>query len=397
MIRGPLRGKAFVLLLAVTLIGGWLVAPSVAHDSASITHNWNKHYKLLAKKIFYLKRQANTRFINVGERASDSSLLDGLDSTAFASSSHVHSGADITSGTVVEARIDALLVRDAEVFGIVTAADGAGSTLDADLLDGQSSGAFAGASHAHSGDDISSGTVDESVIDLLIARVADVFDIVLAADGSGSTLDADLLDGMSSGAFASSSHVHSGGDITAGTVAEARIDALLARDAEVFGIVTGADGTGSGLDADLLDGMSSSAFEAAGLANGVQWFKEAADSLGSTATTERVVFTAPENITITDVFVEPAAAVTASDTAYATIVVSRRDVTGVGKVTVASRTTQTSGLGGTGSWTAFSTVSLGSLSNTSLTEGQKLTIEVTKTGLGVSLPILIVQIEYIVN
>ena len=235
------------------------------------------------------------------------------------------------------------------------------------------------------------------MIDVLIARVADVFDIVLAADGAGSTLDADLLDGQSSAAFAPSSHVHSGADITSGTVAEARIDALLARDAEVFGIVTSNDGTGSGLDADLLERMSSSAFRAAGVPDEAQWFKEAADSLGSTATSERVVFTVPANITITDVFVEPAAAVTASDTAYATITVSRRDATGGGKVTVASRTTQTSGSGGGGNWTAFGTVSLGSLTNTSLTEGQKLTIEITKTGLGVALPILSVQIEYTIN
>jgi hypothetical protein len=397
VIRGPLRSKAPALLLAVTLVGGWLVAPSVAHDSASITHNWSKHYKVLAKRVFYTKRQSNTRFINVGEQASNAALLDGLDSTAFASSSHVHGGGDITSGTVAEARIDALLARDAEVFGIVTGADGTGSTLDADLLDGQSSGAFAASSHVHSGADISSGTVDESVIDILVARVADVFDIVVAADGSGSGLDADLIDGQNSGAFASASHTHSGADIDSGTVAEARIDTSLARDAEVFGIVASNDGPGSGLDADLLDGLSAGAFESKGLSHEVQWFKEAADSLAATATTERVAFTAPENITITDVFVEPAVALTASDTAYATIVVSRRDATGGGKVTVASRATQTSGSGGTGNWTAFSTVSLGSLSNTTLTEGQKLTIEVTKTGLGVVLPILIVQIEYTVN
>jgi hypothetical protein len=37
----------------------------------------------------------------------------------------------------------------------------------------------------------------------------------------------------------------------------------------------------------------------------------------------------------------------------------------------------------------------GSLSNASLSEGQKLTVDIAKTGLGVSLPILIVQIEYI--
>jgi hypothetical protein len=256
-----------------------LVVPSVAHDSASITHNWNRHYKRLARTIFFTKRQANTRFINVGEQASNSNLLDGLDSTAFADSSHVHSGSDITSGTVAEARIDALLARDAEVFSIVTSNDGAGSSLDADLL----------------------------------------------------------------------------------------------------------------------DGMSSGAFEIGGLSNEARWFKESADPLPITGTSERVAFTAPEDVTITDAFVEPAAGLTASDTAFATIILSRRDATGGGGVIVASETTQTSGSGGSGSWSAFSAVSLGSLANTSLSEGQKLTIEVTKTGLGVSLPVLVVQIEYTVN
>jgi hypothetical protein len=327
----------------------------------------------------------------------DADRLDGQSSAAFASSFHAHSGDEITSGTVGEARIAAALARDAEVFGIVAAADGSGSGLDADLLDGQSAGAFAGATHAHSGDDITSGTVDESVIDVLIARVADVFDIVLAADGSGSGLDADLLDGQSAGAFAAASHVHSGDDITSGTVAEGRIAAAIARDAEILGIVTGSDGTGSGLDADLLDGQSAEAFEVDGLSNETRWFKESADSLATTTTSERVVFTAPENVTIIDVSVEPAAALTASDTNYATILLARRDATGGNKVTVVSATTRTSGAGGTGSWTAFGTVSLGSLSNTSLSEGQKLTIEVTKTGLGVGLPVMAVQIGYTVD
>ena len=279
MTRGPLRSRVLVPLLAVSMCAGLLAAPSIAHDTTSIRHNWTQHYKLLAKKIFYTKRQANTRFINLGEQASNANLLDGLDSTSFATSSHVHSGADITSGTVAEARIDALLARDAEVFGIVTAADGAAS----------------------------------------------------------------------------------------------------------------------GLDADLLDGMDSSAFEVAGLTGGVQWFKEAADVLGLTATSERVVFTAPEDLTITDAFLEPAATLTASDTNYATFLIARRDANGGNKVTVASESTQTIGSGGSGSWSAFGTLSLGSLSNTSLAAGQKVTVEVTKTGVGVSVPVLILQIGYVVS
>ncbi|MGH2640968.1 MAG: hypothetical protein ACRDGO_04625 [Actinomycetota bacterium] len=279
MTRRPLWSKALVSLLVVTLCGGVLVAPSVAHDSGSITHNWSRHYKRLAKKIFFTKRQSNTRFINIGEQASNSTLLDGLDSTDFASSSHTHSGADITSGTVLSARIDA----------------------------------------------------------------------------------------------------------------------LLARDAEVFGIVTDADGTGSGLDADLLDGMNASAFAQVGQSMAALWFKDSADTLPILATSERVVFIAPEDVTITGVTIEPAAALTASDTNYATITVSRRDATGGNRVTVASRSTQTAGSGGTGSWTLFGTVSMGTLSNTSVAEGEKLTIEVTKTGLGVSLPVMVVQVEYSID
>jgi hypothetical protein len=46
-------------------------------------------------------------------------------------------------------------------------------------------------------------------------------------------LNADKLDGKSSEEFASSSHTHSGSNITSGTVAEARIDPAIARDSEV--------------------------------------------------------------------------------------------------------------------------------------------------------------------
>ena len=68
--------------------------------------------------------------------------LDGKDSTDFANAAHPHSGADITSGTVAEARIDPALARDGEVVNTVKANDGAGSALDADLLDGRDSSAF---------------------------------------------------------------------------------------------------------------------------------------------------------------------------------------------------------------------------------------------------------------
>lgn len=104
-----------------------------------------------------------------------------------------------------------------------------------------------------------------------------------------------------------------------------------------------------------------------------------------------------EDITITGVTIEPAATLTASDTNYATITASRRDAAGANRVTVASMTTQTAGSGGTGSWTLFGTVALGTLSNTSIAEGEKLPIEITKTGLGVAVPVMMLQIEYTID
>jgi hypothetical protein len=393
MVRRSRGNVVFTALAALFVLGAALVTPSSAHDSPSIAHTWRRHYRKLAQRIFYTKATSDARFVNTGEQASDAALLDGLDSTSFAPAGHGHAGEDITSGTVAEARIAAALARDAEVFAIVTGSDGADSGLDADLLDGQSSTAFAAASHVHAGDDITSGTVDESVVDALIARVANVFGLVLAADGANSGLDADLLDGQSSAAFAAAVHTHAGEEITSGTIAETRIAAALARDTEVFGIVTDADGPNSGLDADTLDGLSSEAFAVAGTES-VQWFKEAADSLPGTLTAERVVFTAPADLTVTEVLIEPAAALTANDTNFATITVSRRNATGGGRTTIDSMMTTTTG---TGNWTAFGTISLGAVTAPSVSAGQKVTIEIAKTGVGIVVPVMAVQIEYTVD
>jgi hypothetical protein len=137
---------------------------------------------------------------------------------------HTHSGADITSGAVAEPYVDPALARDAELTSAI--------------------GAHAGDPGAHH------------------VRYSDgeAWSAALANDGTGSGLDADLLDGLEASAFASADHGHSGADITSGTVAEARIDAAIARDDEVMPTVLANDGTGSGLDADLLDGLEGSAF-----------------------------------------------------------------------------------------------------------------------------------------
>ena len=82
----------------------------------------------------------------------------------------------------------------------------------------------------------------------------------LFAENAGFAEDAGTLDGIDSTGLAAASHTHNGSAIDAGTVAEARIAGSLTRDSEVMGIVLGADGAASGLDADLLDGKTSSGF-----------------------------------------------------------------------------------------------------------------------------------------
>ena len=69
--------------------------------------------------------------------------LDGQDNAFY------RNAGNINAGSLAEARIDAVITRDSEVKGIVIANDGAGSGVDADLLDGKDSTAFAGASHNH--------------------------------------------------------------------------------------------------------------------------------------------------------------------------------------------------------------------------------------------------------
>ena len=86
--------------------------------------------------------------------------------------------------------IDSRIARDDEVFPIVLANDGFGSLLDADLLDGEHGAFYQNASN------IDSGILSELFIDRSITRDSEVIPIVLANDGPGSGIDADLVDGQ---------------------------------------------------------------------------------------------------------------------------------------------------------------------------------------------------------
>lgn len=141
-----------------------------------------------------------------------------------------------------------------------TTAQNADWAADADMLDGMDSTAFLTGAHTHDGADIVTGTVGESHIDAAIARDSEVMPTVLAGDGSGSGLDADTLDGQDSTAFLTGAHTHDGADITSGTVADTYIAASITRDTEIMPTVRANDGPGSGLDADTIDGVHAAGF-----------------------------------------------------------------------------------------------------------------------------------------
>jgi len=73
--------------------------------------------------------------------------------------------------------------------------------------------------------------------------------LVKAVDGSGSGLDADKLDGQEGSFYRDASNLN------AGTISSARLSA-----ADLLTLLTGVDGTGSGLDADKLDGIEGGSF-----------------------------------------------------------------------------------------------------------------------------------------
>ena len=92
----------------------------------------------------------NVSFAGSGS-ASTASRSDHTHAGVYALLSHAHAGEDITSGMVADARIASSLARDSEVFGLVLASDGSGSSLDADLLDGQHSSYFLNATNINAG------------------------------------------------------------------------------------------------------------------------------------------------------------------------------------------------------------------------------------------------------
>ncbi len=183
---------------------------------------------------------------------------DGSGLNNVSPAAHTHAGEDINAGTVAETRIDSAIARDTEVSSAISthasnpsahhtrytdaeavaavkAADGSGSGIDADLLDGLDSTAFAATGHAHNYDsnyvnaggdtmtgDLSvSGTVSANTLSApqLISRTPGENLSVKAADGSGSggalSVSAGNA-GVSSGGSGGNLNLQAGGNMPVG-------------------------------------------------------------------------------------------------------------------------------------------------------------------------------------
>lgn len=147
--------------------------------------------------------------------------------------------ADLLDGQHASAFLQASLYTGAQILSRLVTADGAGSGLDADLLDGQHASDFLQAS---------------------LFTGAQMLSRLLTVDGAGSGLDADLLDGQDGSYYT---------NIIA-RLGFTPLNATAYTAADVFAKVLGLDGAGSGLDADLLDGFQATAFLQASLFTGAQ-------------------------------------------------------------------------------------------------------------------------------
>ncbi|QQR73338.1 MAG: hypothetical protein IPJ17_17905 [Holophagales bacterium] len=78
---------------------------------------------------------ASSQTFNIENSGAGAMALQ-VDGAAVSLAGHLHAGEEIASGTVADARVASTLTRDDEVMTIVLYDDGPGSTLNADLLDG---------------------------------------------------------------------------------------------------------------------------------------------------------------------------------------------------------------------------------------------------------------------
>lgn len=132
----------------------------------------------------------------------------------------------------------------AEILALLITVDGAGSSLDADLLDGQHGSHYLNAANL-------TGTVPQARL-----NAASILNLLLTVDGAGSSLDADLLDGQHG------SYYRNASNLNAGSVPEARLPSSsttakgIIEEATQTEVNTGAAGSLAVIASTLRNGVS---------------------------------------------------------------------------------------------------------------------------------------------
>jgi len=143
---------------------GYAFSSNMADTAADADTVDGKHASdLLDKAMYDADDNSKVDSAETADSAINADMVDGKHDSDFAAVSHSHSGSDITTGTVAEARIDTAIARDSEIMPTVLGSDGPGSGLDADLLDGQEASAFASSLHSHYSLDAADGSPTKAV------------------------------------------------------------------------------------------------------------------------------------------------------------------------------------------------------------------------------------------
>ena len=219
----------------------WLGLSGIPAGFADGTDN-DTHYTPGAGLVL-TGMQFSVAFASSGS-ASTAARSDHNHNGIYALLSHTHSGEAITSGTVAEARIASSLTRDSEVLGIVLAGDGSGSGLDADLLDGQQGSYYQNASNLNAG--------------TLGAAYFSAYGDLSSEGYLDLNADSDLLTRLQAdGRFVNETQADS---VNSAMIANNTVTAADLQDGAALAEIANNDGAGSGLDADLLDGQHGSAY-----------------------------------------------------------------------------------------------------------------------------------------
>ena len=121
-------------------------------------------------------------------------------------------------------------------------------------------------------------------------------------------------------------------------------------------------------------------------------YQKTTDGAANTATTEFVFARVNLASTVSKIYYTPTGTLTADDTNYATITVATRDGEGGGATTLKAVTTKITG--GTGDWSAFTSVDFGTLSSAAVDAGGVLTLTIAKSGSGVAVPGGVLTVVY---